>query len=124
MRGSPSASASATIAASTNDGRRQNETALLALHERACPLVPGVASIVVRVDNPGVEKDAHRLRFRVERAARGAAPNPVSVRISSARPAVSARPLSNAPAPGGALRGSRVTYARTASRTISAIGRF
>ena len=46
-----------------DDRRRQNQTISFALDQRPCLRVPPIAAVVIRVDNAGVEKDAHRRFF-------------------------------------------------------------
>src|SRR5204862_1831730 len=107
-------------------------------HQRPRLGVPAIAAIVVGVDEAGIEEDAHGRRRAGARRALGRAgagragprlragtdspPKPVPASSSSARSAVSARPLANAPPPGGPSTGSLDRYASTAWRTNSAIG--
>src|SRR4029453_1008972 len=69
-----------------NDGGWQNQSARFLLHECPRARVPRVVTVVVRVDDAGVEEDAH-VRRRLARA-RGA-PNPVWASRVSTRSAVS-----------------------------------
>ena len=92
-----------------NDRRRQNQAIGFALDQRPCLRVPPIAAVVIRVDDAGIEQDAHvrffvrRLFFRVLRGGSSESPpKPLSARTSSTRSAVSVCPLANAPAPGGA----------------------